>query len=202
MKTPLPRLARRSAFSLIELLMVIAIIATVTAFVAPSFNSIIVGSDLTCAGQMIGDQMMYARQEAVTKNQEVQVRFYNLSNDATKGWRGVQVWRIEQTKTGSVAMAAGRMLLIRENVMINADAGLSPLLTADPHISGTANVPGHGAIAYAGFRFRANGATDNSITEANSFLTLQNAKAQGPVPANYYTIQVNPVTGKTTIFRP
>jgi hypothetical protein len=94
------------------------------------------------------------------------------------------------------------MLVIRENVVISPDASLSPLLTAEPNVSGTATVPGHGSIAYCGFRFRANGSTDNAVTEANSFLTLQNAKTLGTTPVNYYTIQVNPVTGKTTIFRP
>lgn len=185
------------AFSLVELLVVIAILLLLAVVSVPAFNAIAVGSKLNRAGQMVGDQLSSARQTAVTRNREMQVWFYKATGGATPGWRGLQVWRVEQTATGVTNIAASKPILFPEGVIL--DPALSPLLTADASISGTVSVPSQGSLEYAGFRFRANGGTDLNVTATNNYVTLRQAVGSS---ANFYTVQVNPITGKTSVFRP
>ena len=201
------------AFTLIELLLVIALMVLLITLVAPAVNSIAVGSNLTRAGQLVGDEIARARQEAVTSNREIEVRFFKLANGAAKGWVAMQIWRVDQTNNGPTTKALGKMVSLPQGVIISDPdtTKLSPLLTSEIATSGTTiNLPTYGTVPYVFFRFRANGATDSAIVETtttttgNNFLTLQNANAvtTGSAPSNYYTIAVNPITGKVTIFRP
>ena len=90
----------RRGFSLVELLTVMCIIIIITAVAIPAFNSITSGSNLNRAGQLISDQISLARQEATSKNRDVQVVFYNLTDGPTQGWRGIKLMRVDQTPTG------------------------------------------------------------------------------------------------------
>lgn len=189
-----------AAFSLIELLAVMAVIALVVAVTLPAFTSLASGSNLNRAGRMVGDQIALARQEAVARNRDVQVTFYNLTNGMTKGWRGMRILRIDQTQNGMVTNAASRIVQIPEGIIISPEPAVSPLLTAGS--TGTTNLPGYGTVEFSSFRFRANGSLESGFGTSNNSLTLQNANAQGSPPANYYTIQVNPLTGKVSVYRP
>lgn len=194
------------AFSLVELLVVIAIVAILTSFAAPSLSSVISGSNLNRAGQLVNDQLALARQEAVTKNCDIHVRFFTLNTPGLSGVRGVQLWRVEESATGPVTNAFGRMVLLPDGVLINSNSSLSPLLSLSSStggISGSTNLPSYGNVSYKGFRIRANGSMDNAIA-ANNYLTLQNANPPptASAPDNYYTLQVNPITGKVISYRP
>lgn len=187
----------RRAFSLVELLVVIVIMSILIAAAVPALNSVARGSNLNRAGQMVGDQIALARLAAVGRNREVQVRLYELSNGFDAGWRGIQVWRMEQSATGSIGVPASRFILLPEGVLIEPDR--SPLLGADVTVSGTNAFPSHGNVSYRGFRFRPNGAMSAGVSASNNYLTLRQAEGGG---ANYYTVQVDPLTGKTTVYRP
>jgi len=98
------RSSARTGFTLIELLAVIAVIAVVIAFAVPATNTILRGSQLSQGGQLIGDQLAYARQLALTKNRTTEFRFYkfgdpempgeNVDEPATGRWRGFQIFEI------------------------------------------------------------------------------------------------------------
>lgn len=193
---------KKPGFSLLELLVVMTILVLLISFAAPAFQSMVAGSNLTRAGQLVGDQIVLARQGAVTGNAELQVVFFRLTDGPTKGWRAVQIWRLEQTAAGVKTRPLGRVETFPDGVILSDDPGLSPLLTASPLSTGTAALPSHGTVDYAGFRFRANGSTENAISEMNNFVTLQNATETAKPPHNYYTLQINPVTGKVTAFQP
>jgi uncharacterized protein (TIGR02596 family) len=193
--------SRASAFSLIELMIVIALLGLLTVLAVPALNSVMRGSNINLAGQTITDQLALARQDAVTRNRDVQVRFYRMTNGSTPGWRAVQLWRIDQGPTGPTTNAIGRLVQIPEGIIIATNNSLSPLITT-PSFTGTTNLPGYGPTPYAGFRFRANGSLESTVTAARGYLTLAPASDTNETPVNYFTIQLNPLTGKTLIFRP
>jgi len=195
--------SRPGGFSLIEILLVIAILVMLAVVALPAIGPVLAGSNINRAGITATDSILRARQEAVSRNREVQVLFYNFSAPASaQGWRAVQVFRVEQSSTGRTIVPASRVTLLPEGSMISSNAALSPLLFADASLKGTTNLPSYGATSYAGFRFRPNGSLSSEINSTNNFLTLQAASARGNPPANYYTLQINPVTGKVTAYRP
>jgi uncharacterized protein (TIGR02596 family) len=156
------------------------------------------GSNLTRAGSLIADQCTLARQEAVTRNRNVEVRFFRLPGEASPAWRGLQVIRIEENG-GQVPV--GKLLFLPEGILISDSETLSPLMMAGDPIIGQVENPTYGTLIYRAFRFRPNGSTGGALGAGN-FLTLCSARAQGSPPANFCTVQVNPVTGKITTYRP
>lgn len=192
----------RAGFSLTELLVVMAIMGFFVVVAMPSFHNIFAGSNLNRAGQLVSDQMALARQEAVTRNREVRVYFYKIRSGTTENWRAMQIWRVETTDTGTTTTAVSKLTFIPDGVIISPTTELSPLLGADTTLTGTVNLPVYGNSSYVGYRYRPDGSTDTSVTVANDYLTLQNATATGNPPANYYTIQINPLVGKVTVYRP
>jgi len=169
----------------VELLLVMAILTILAALVAPSLSSVFRGSNLNRAGQMLGDQFALARQEAVTRNRDVIIQFSFITNGATTGWSGIQILRVEYSSGGvTTNVPVSRRLLLPEGVIIATNGNLSPLLSSST------------------FRFRANGVLESTITATNNYVTLINAADSGKPLANYYTVQINPMTGKSKVFRP
>ncbi len=132
--------AGTAAFSLIELLVVLAIVALVAVLTLPSLSSALNASKLDSASQTVADSIALARQEAVTKDRDVQVRFYNMTTGSFQGWRALQIIRVEQTPSGSTLVPVTKVRPLPDGVIISPTSTLSPLLTADPVISGTVNL--------------------------------------------------------------
>lgn len=193
-----PPFLHARAVSLIEILTVLAVIGIMAVIATPAVSSLVRSSSLNSAGLMIADQFALARQEAVSKSRDIEVRFYFLTNGISPGWRGIQLWLLEQTPTGPVTRPCSRLAVIPDGTLISTN--LSPLLTAAPY-SGSVTLPSRGPASFRSFRFRANGSPENAIG-TNNFITVINTGNADPAPQNYYTIQLNAVTGKATIFRP
>ncbi len=189
------------AFSLIELLIVIAIMAIMVSLSIPAMNSIAQGNGVNRAGQTIGDMIILGRQEAVAKNRDVEVRIINASaNQAGSGGLiAVQLWELTDTSARPLSKV-GRL---PEGIAVSSNASLSPLLKADNSVSsGTTNFGSLGNCGYMAFKIRANGMLSSSVTMSNNFLTIGASSDTQSPPANYYTIRVNPVTGRVNIYRP
>jgi len=184
------------AFSLIELLVVITIFAIMATLTLPAISSINKSGGITRGGQILGDQIVLARQEAANKNRDVEVRIINMTNGLDVGYAGVQLWIADEA--GNMT-ASGRMNRMPEGVLVSSDSALSPLIT---NISGTTNFAALGSRSYGGFRIRSSGKPDSSITTNNNFLTVQSARDSNGLGDNFYAVRINPITGRLTIHRP
>lgn len=200
-RIPAPSRRTARAFSLLELLLVMVVLGILLAVTAPAIIAPLRGSTLNQAGQLIGDQIALARQEALTRNREVQVRFYYWATGPEAGWRAVQIWRVETTDSDVTEVPAGRLRKLPAGVVISDNPSLSPLLDADPHVKGDAKI-GDDAVTYAGFRFLPGGRTSSTVVATNNFLTAQPIADDPAAPKNFYTLQVDPLTGKVSVFRP
>jgi len=187
-------------FSLVELLVVLAIVSVLAVLTIPAMNSSMTSTKLTAAGQMISDTIGLARQEAVTKDRDVQVRFYNISANMWPGWRAIQVLRVEPSSSGSTLVAVTKLRLLPDAIILSPT--LSPLVSADPAVAGTTTLPVYGTVSYGGFYFVPSGEVESALTTANNYVTLQSATAKGSPPPNYSTLQVNLTTGKVATYRP
>ena len=204
-----------SAYSLIELLVVVAIIGFLSVLATAGLNSVSRSTKLANAAQRLGDQIALARQTAIARNLPVEVRLYKLPEfDVTTGgaslWRGVQIFIMD----GTIAVPASRLVLFPPRVIISENAAVSPLIQNSStglgaEITPASNVGAFSTdnVRYKSFTIRPNGtlAASNSIPDANWFLTLHqenDPKPDGLKPANFVTVQINPVTSKVTILRP
>jgi uncharacterized protein (TIGR02596 family) len=202
---------RQGAFSLMELLLVVTIIGLLAALAAGGLGNVSRSSSLATAAQRLGDQIALARQSASSLNLPVEVRLYQLPEfDTTSGspilWRGLQIFG--QDASGN-ATPLSKPVLFPNRVIISTNSVISPLLTS---LASTNPVLAVGpfpatSVRYVSFTIRPNGmvTASTTITDANSFVTLhqQNEpRPDGIKPANFITIQINPITSKVTLLRP
>ena len=242
MKTKAHSTASR-AFSLVELLVVIAVIAIIAGYAVPAVTSMLKGSQLTQGSQMVVDQIALARQTALSRNRSVEVRFYKYADPETPGedlekqdtwlFHGLQTFEILDN---GVALPLGTVQRLPVNVIMH-EKELSTLINGRRDASGKFSVPGNtdpgipgmpSGIAvkdqyvYTAFRFLPDGSTDLSPTGATGtgtpattvgdswYVTLVNPKdvnatklgVKDGEAGNYFTLQIDPVTGSTRSYRP
>jgi uncharacterized protein (TIGR02596 family) len=228
---PVPTLMKlRRAFTLVELLAVMAVIAIVIAFAVPAATQIMRGSQLTQGSQQLADQLGYARQIALSRNRPIEVRFYRFGDPETPGedaakpetgkWRAFQLF--EQLENGAV-LPVGPMQRLPRMVVMDGDKystlikafnnGTPILATSDPTVPELPVEVGMRKVGrnyqYVNFQFRPDGST-NLPTEvpqsANDtwHLTLVNLTDENREisKVNYFTVQVDPVSGTLKTFRP
>jgi uncharacterized protein (TIGR02596 family) len=203
-------LKKSPAFSLVELLVVISIISIISAAAIGGLSNVSRSTNLASAAQRLGDQFAVARQTAISRNLPVEVRIYKLPdfNSTTGGatlWRGLQLF----IKDGTNDVPASRPLFFPQRVIISENAQASPLLTGLGTETPTSDVGAYTTenVQYKSFTIRPNGTltATSSIPDTDWFLTVHHEndpKPDGIKPANFATVQINPVTSKVAILRP
>jgi uncharacterized protein (TIGR02596 family) len=212
MSTRFPSDTSRHAFSLVELLVVIAIIGIIGAFAVPATGQLLKGSALTQAANIFTDQTSAARQQALTRNRSVEVRFYKFLDpeqvgETTPQFRALQYLEIAD---GGIPTPTGRYVRLPNTVVMNPDPTLSTVLSDTP-ISPTSNDPdlprGVGRnYTYVAFRFQPDGATSLTATSlwyitVHLLNDLGRASANKP-PPNFFTWMIDPVSGSSKVLRP
>ncbi len=222
MKTP--RLsAKHAAFSLIELVVVIAIIAIIATFTVPAATTILRGSAMTQASQMLTDQLSLARQLALSKNRSIEVRLCKLADPEMPGekasdvstgqYRAIQLFEVLES---GAAVPIDKVQSFPTSVIMNPDK-LSTLIsdTTQKEQTPTTKDPdlprGVGRnYRYTSFRFQPDGSTNlptKSTADTNGAWTITvhggTEKVTGTtLPPNFFTIQIDPVSGSSKGFRP
>ena len=237
--------SRRSAFSLVELLVVVAVIAIVVGFAVPAANNLLRGSQLTQGAQTMGDQLAFARQTALSRNRQIEVRFYRYADLETPGeistdkltWQFHAFQLFEITENGA-ALPINKMQRLPKMVIFSTSPTSTYLYSTlvcpalrgafkdalldktTPEIplsftsGGTTTSVGR-KYEYASFRFLQDGSTDlppgtKSTTggagkpDDSWYVTLVglNDDAKDINTVNFYTFQIDPVSGATKSYRP
>lgn len=188
-------------FSLIELLVVVAIISILMVVAMPAINSIGRGREMEVAAIQISDAIALARQTALSKNRPTEVRFYSHPGrmDPTQAYRTLQVFTVQDDGT---SQPLARPTRLPDSLAISDDTAWSSLLAPGTleELSAT-NIPGIGSVNRTQIlRFRSNGRTGLLNLNNNYHLTIL------PMPTvqtnNFATVQIDPLTGRTRTFRP
>jgi type IV fimbrial biogenesis protein FimT len=77
-----PAHRKQCGFTLVELMIVIAVLAVIATLAAPSFNNFILTQRLKAISAQFATDVQFARTEAVSRNQEVRLRFQDNANES------------------------------------------------------------------------------------------------------------------------
>ncbi|MFN6016393.1 MAG: Verru_Chthon cassette protein D, partial [Verrucomicrobiota bacterium] len=210
---------------------VIAMIALLATFAAPSIDSMLGANDINRSQQAVQESLAFARQTAIARNRRVEVRFYKLEHHesirlAGKEYRtfcAMQAFLIDESNK---VTPVGRITRLPRSVLMNEAAANSTLIAnlpkkedwtadsgPDPQIPLGSNGKNYDAKA---FQFRPDGSTNLSPT-GNWFVTIHATRsglaethrddrvggtnATRP-PLNFVTLQIDPVSGSVRSYRP
>jgi uncharacterized protein (TIGR02596 family) len=215
----------RHGFSLVEMLVVLSITAILATIALPGISGALRSYKLESTGQIVVNQLNYARQVALSRGHAVQVRFYELpdfssaSTGALAVYRGMQsLVESDPVQTGTITTVTTTALikpvLFATPVIISSATGSGPV---SPLISGTstATVTVNTAdpanplpvfqlnYKYVVFHFKPDGSTDLTSATNSLTLVLENDKiVAGSLPANFQSVEIDPFNGAIRSFRP
>ena len=218
------QLNKEKAFSLIELMVVLGVVGLLLAFAAPNLFSLISSNSLTGEGTVLRNQLTYAQQIAISKNADVEVRFFrsaDLSNaQPEEAFRSYQLF--QYNVQGELAPISN-FFKIKAPVAVHDS--LSTILNPQENTSdkdkkfgfasptrgdGLSPTGAGGALKstpYVAFRFRPDGSTDLPFRTSGGdtwYITLVQGEGalKADDPDNYLCLQVNPYNGQVSEFRP
>lgn len=214
-----------SAFSLVEMMVVLGVVGLLLAFAAPNLFSLITANSLTGEGTLLRNQLTFAQQVAVSKSADVEIRFFKYADSSAAQTEEIfRSYQLFQYNASGDMVPISSFFRIRPPVAVHT--GLSNLL--DPNSSGgTGKDVKFGFVAptegqyeapagtagakelsdYVAFRFRPDGSTNLPFRTASDdtwYITL--VQGEGALntndPNNYVCLQVNPYNGQVSEFRP
>ena len=213
MKTP-----RATAFSLLEVIMVMAIIALVTVFVIPAASNTMMGMRVTGASNQVLGIIANARQKAIVRNRTVEVRFYRFADPEMPGedpakpesgrYRALQVFEYDDH---GAALPVTQVERLPDGIIFDANTALSSIFDPKqsksfvPPLDPPVVIPRGTGTKYqcSAFQFTPTGSTRFGF--GKWFVTLHKATDGDNLavpPPNYATIQVEAISGTAKIHRP
>ena len=207
------RYKRGVAFTLVEMLVVMAIVVILVSLVVPATASLLRNLQIGQNGQLIESQLDLARQAALSNNRSVEVRLCQVNGKFSAILPLLVTNTVNATNTNQpVYQTIGKPTFISDSVLIDSGTTLSSLVSPNgaSAIAPASNYsnPPLGSFGqnykYVSFKFKPDGTTDLNQSSL-WFLTVHSATDPDPgtvPPSNFYTIQVDPYNGHVSQFRP
>lgn len=196
-----------AGFTLVELLAVMLVLVLLLALAAPALLGSMSASRLATAGDLLLNKLSEAQQLAIASDSEVEVRFYEQPDaqgaDATPRLRSFQLLTLAtggDSKVQARFQPASPVTRFGEGIVGSSKNKITSLMDLGFKTDATvASSPGR----HLSVRFLSDGSTDLA-PGSRWFLTLVDAgtEARDGVPPNYYTIQIDAITGRVRSFRP
>lgn len=182
------------------MMIVVVIIGALLALVAPSLSGLLRASSLSQEIESIVPLLKQARQMAIVENRPLEVRFFSYEgefSDQEAAIRAIQIWKRKQDGAFVPATTLHRLA---EPAIISEDPAITrigPSVTPD----GEHNRVFPDDYTYRAIEFRSDGSTNLDLSE-QWYFTIVLELEQGTPPANFATIQIEPLTGGIRLHRP
>ena len=190
------RPARLSGFTLLEILLAMAVALILLYLSAAGYTRLIESAAIDGGAQMVNDTLTEARQDAMTQNETVEVRLY--AAPAGNAYTGLQLhWRHAD---GTTPAAAPAVILPSAAVIDATPAHFALVTTPENAPASDPGDPRFNPVTRC-FHFLPDGSTDLT---AKGVLTVRAATQADPAkfPANRACVEVDPMTGRAQVYRP
>jgi uncharacterized protein (TIGR02596 family) len=197
-----------AGFSLVELVVVVAIVTMLIALATPYTLAAMQSANLTSAGDTLMQKFAMAQQRSLTENRPVGLDFFYYSEDDIKGCHAIQMISYDPA-TNQATQLEPPVYWSKQSVVL-VEGVLSPMFSTNQ----TATSTGQAALnpfkslgaTFQRVIFYPNGSTSLRVPLRTAYLTListKNYKADlAEAPPNYYSVQIDPVTGRGHSYRP
>lgn len=193
----------RRAFSLVELLSVIAVMAIVGSMLVPAVSNVLSGMKVTLATQGVMDEIEFARSTAVARNCPAEVWFLS---EGSNNFSAMRTALLEGPQTSTWV---SRIRRLPEGVGIATSAQFSNIIgnqQASSPAAGGAGLKGVALRVYPSGRTELVDEAASGVAPSDPlFLTLglkRELEAGGQaLPLNFATLQVNPANGRIITYR-
>ena len=196
------------AFTLVEMVTVVAVVTMMFSVAAPYTMGVLRSASLTSAGDTLMQKISQAQQRATTENRPVGLDFFYYNKDEIKGCHAIQL--ISYNPANNQTTALEPAVYWSEGRSVLVEGAISPMFSTNVMATSTGPAtqePFKGLDAtYKRVLFYPNGSTSLRVPLRLAYVTLisiQNyQKDMEDPPPNYYTVQIDPVTGRGHSYRP
>ncbi len=185
------------AFSLLELLVVMTIVAVLLALSFPAMQSVMGSRNLGDAGGIIVSQLQAARQAAITRNAPVQWQILKIPDARSGDPEAFRVTRsLIMQPGGREWKPFGRPEWLPRATWVDEEPARSPMLGVQTNASNLP--PGLGSSNAVAAWVIFDGAGRASVDITGNWLTLVGRSNTN----DFVTVQIEPVSGRVRTYRP
>ncbi|MDB6006028.1 MAG: Verru Chthon cassette protein [Prosthecobacter sp.] len=200
--------SRAAAFSLVEILVVLGILAIIVTASVPYISGILTATRLRSAADTVYNRLLETQSLAMLFNTDAELRLYEvpdlIDTQSRPLLRKLRIFTLnppqDETTTSAtdVFESVGTVTNLEEGIEVSSDIKFSSIIDLG------FQTPGKDSYGrYIALRFRPDG---SAVLQPSKpwFLTLHEKDAQlhGPKLKNFVTVQIDPATGRLRTFQP